>query len=33
VDVVVVAEGLVKTKDTYFDFVQLQATMPELAGD
>ena len=33
IDLVVVADGLVKTKDTYFDFVQVQATMPAPPSD
>jgi hypothetical protein len=33
VDVIALEEGLVKTKDTYFDFAQLQVAMASLAGD
>jgi ketosteroid isomerase-like protein len=32
VDVVTIAGGLVKTKDTYFDFAQLGAAMTALTG-
>jgi uncharacterized protein (TIGR02246 family) len=32
VDVITLEDGLVKTKDTYFDFAQLQAAMAVLAG-
>ena len=32
VDVIVLEGGLVKTKDTYFDFAQLQAAMAALAA-
>lgn len=32
VDVVALEDGLVKTKDTYFDFAQLQVAMAALAG-
>jgi hypothetical protein len=32
VDVITLEQGLVKTKDTYFDFAQLQAAMAALAS-